>query len=67
MDPATLQGDTPEDARLEHPFADLIENQVRYRSAGYILRTPQAGGHWIALLHPAALHLGRADAAAAVL
>ena len=67
MDPATLQGDTPEDARLEHPFADLIENQMRYRSAGYILRTPQAGGHWIALLHPAALNLEPTDAAAAVL
>ena len=38
--------------RLELPFADHAIHEGVYRVAGYILRIPSHGGHWIALMPP---------------
>ena len=61
MAPAGLEG------RLQGPFEDFFCEGAAFRSAAYILRTPQAGGHWIALAHPSVLGLAYSEALAAVL
>ena len=64
LTPAELQGDTPAESRLQLPFTEHIVAGRRHTAVAYILRTPQAGGHWIALLPPDSLgeeaHAGHA-------
>jgi hypothetical protein len=67
MLPAELQGTTPEDARLQDPFKDYIFNGMRYRTVGYLLRTPQGGGHWISVLPPIVFGMEPTGAVAGVL
>ena len=50
MLPADLQGIAAADSRLASPWAPLNLASGTFRAVTYILRTPQAGGHWIALL-----------------
>ena len=50
MTPSDLQGFSSESCRLLHPFSHFDFNGMRFRCVGYLLRTPQCGGHWIALL-----------------
>ena len=61
MAPATLE------SRLQLPFGDFFSGASTYRAAAYILRTPQAGGHWIALVHPVTLGFEYSEGLAAVL
>ena len=67
MTPAALQGDTPATARLQRPFSDLYFENMRFRSVGYLLRTPQCGGHWIAVLPSIVLGVAESYAVAGVL
>jgi len=52
MTPAALEGETPAESRLQVPFGEHCDAGRRHTALAYILRTPQAGGHWIALLPP---------------
>ena len=67
MTPAALQGTVPGESRLEQPFQNLLVAGSRFRSVGYVVRTPQVGGHWIALLPPIVLGLPSDSAIAGVL
>lgn len=55
------------ESRLASPFAAHYDDGFSYDPVAYILRTPQSGGHWIALLHPGALGLDVCEAATCVL
>ena len=61
MLPETLQ------TRLPEPFANFFDAAASYVAAAYVLRTPQAGGHWIALVHPTTVGMVCDDGLAAVL
>jgi len=61
MLPETLEG------RLQYPFQDLLAHGLRFRSVGYLLRLPQCGGHWIAVLPPVVLDAVADDAVVGVL
>ncbi len=67
MTPASLQGETPSESRLQDPFASHYFAGMAFTVVAYILRTPTAGGHWIALLPPATASLQQNDASAALL
>ena len=67
MTPAALEGTVPSESRLVQPFQNLLVAGRRFRSVGYVLRTPQVGGHWIALLPPIVLGLPSDSAIAGVL
>jgi len=67
MAPGDLQGDTPDTARLLRPFVEHYDDGKQYKVVGYILRTPQAGGHWIAVLPPTTIGLETTGACAGVL
>jgi hypothetical protein len=36
--------------RLEHPFRDWSLRDGSFACAGYVLRIPASGGHWVSLL-----------------
>ena len=61
LPPAALE------SRMLSPFAPHYSEDSNYASAAYILRTPQSGGHWIALLPPSVLNLDVSEAATSVL
>ena len=61
MPPAALE------SRMLSPFALHYGDGFSYAPAAYILRTPQSGGHWIALLPPSVLNLEVSEAATSVL
>ena len=48
-------------------FGDHNAEGQCYTAAAYILRTPQCGGHWVALLPPSVLSLQASGSCAAVL
>ena len=51
MAPGDLQGSTAANSRLTNPWVPLdLGINGYFQAVAYILRTPQAGGHWIALL-----------------
>ena len=50
MTPAALEGETPAESRLQVPFGEHCDAGRRHTALAYILRTPQASGHWVALL-----------------
>ena len=57
MTPADLEGTAERTSivprgRFEQPFADHAIPEGVYRVAGYILRIPSHGGHWVALVPP---------------
>ena len=49
------------------PFAPHHSDGFIYTPAAYILRTPQSGGHWIALLPPSVLKADASEARVSVL
>ena len=55
------------ETRLQSPFATHYAEGSSYEAVAYVLRTPQAGGHWVALLPPAVLDMEASDEVAAVL
>ena len=36
--------------RIDDPFKDYVLREGFFRCAGYLLRTPTGGGHWVALI-----------------
>jgi hypothetical protein len=60
-------GELEADARFQQPFVDYLSEQGSHTTLGYIMRTPQAGGHWIAVLSPAMAGLSRTEALAGLL
>jgi len=55
------------ETRLQSPFATHYAEGYSYDAVAYILRTPQSGGHWVALLPPVVLGMEAAAGVAAVL
>ena len=55
MTPALLQGSSAAESRLQTPFRDFESERIRYRAIGFLIRTPQCGGHWISVLPPSIL------------
>ena len=56
MTPADLQGETAGESRLLKPFSDYYTAEGSFLAVAYILRTPQAGGHWITIVPPMAIN-----------
>ena len=59
--------DVLETQRLQDPFSDFYFEHRRFRCVGYLIRTPQYNGHWIALLPYSVLNGADNHAAAGVL
>ena len=55
------------ESRLQEPFVDHFVRDSAFTAVAYILRTPQSGGHWVALLPPRVLGLEASVSSAAVL
>ena len=53
--------------RLQNPFERHYAEGYSYDAVAYILRTPQCGGHWVALLPPVVLGMQATARVAAVL
>ena len=67
MTPETLQGNTVDTSRVTSPFSDYISENRVFKCVGYLVRTPQAGGHWIAVLQPRAIDVEANGSCAALI